>query len=246
MNTTCDLKKGACNKVSVPLLNTYSSSTISVSLIPKNIVCPDGKTTCSSQSTCCELKTGSFGCCPHPEANCCSDKMYCCPHGYFCDPNSDKCKHSDFPFPALPKTPTSSHIALKKLCGDDKVCGSNDTCCKYPDDTWACCPTLNGVCCSNGLYCCPANTTCNLIDNSCDYSGHALPMIDITVQNLVHVQIQLRAEANSGCDDDETSCLMEAGVSGCCPSKEAVCCSDMLHCCPAGSTCGNNGDCVNN
>lgn len=29
----------------------------------------------------------------------------------------------------------------------------------------------------------------------------------------------------------------------CCPLSSAVCCSDYLHCCPQGYSCGDNGDC---
>lgn len=43
--------------------------------------CPDHKTKCRPNQTCCSNKRGSFGCCPYPGATCCSDGAHCCPHG---------------------------------------------------------------------------------------------------------------------------------------------------------------------
>lgn len=40
--------------------------------------CPDG-------DTCCDTTSGIYGCCPLPNASCCSDKKHCCPNGYKCD-----------------------------------------------------------------------------------------------------------------------------------------------------------------
>lgn len=46
------------------------------------------------------------------------------------------------------------------------------------------------------------------------------------------------------CGDDLTCCKYVTGVYGCCPYKEAVCCSDGLHCCPTGYECSaNNSSC---
>ena len=49
-----------------------------------NVVCPDGKSECPDGNTCCKLSSGGYGCCPAPEAVCCSDGIHCCPHGYTC------------------------------------------------------------------------------------------------------------------------------------------------------------------
>ena len=43
--------------------------------------CPDG-------NTCCRLPSGQWGCCPSPNAVCCSDRLHCCPHGYTCTSTS--------------------------------------------------------------------------------------------------------------------------------------------------------------
>lgn len=42
-----------------------------------NDECPDHKSECPAESTCCELESGEYGCCPLPNAVCCSDKEHC-------------------------------------------------------------------------------------------------------------------------------------------------------------------------
>ena len=50
----------------------------------KNVECPDGQSECPSGNTCCKLANEEWGCCPFPNAVCCSDKIHCCPSGYTC------------------------------------------------------------------------------------------------------------------------------------------------------------------
>ncbi|CAB4023647.1 Hypothetical predicted protein, partial [Paramuricea clavata] len=56
----------------------------------KNVVCPDGSQ-CPAGDTCCELSSGGYGCCPLPNAVCCSDGKHCCPEGYTCDVSQGTC-----------------------------------------------------------------------------------------------------------------------------------------------------------
>jgi len=57
------------------------------------IRCPGGKSQCPDGATCCELKTGKFGCCPVAQAECCSDGVHCCPKNYVCHDFSGTCQH---------------------------------------------------------------------------------------------------------------------------------------------------------
>ena len=57
---------------------------------PQEITCPDGGT-CSSNTTCCLLDDGTFGCCTKTLGNCCSDYYHCCDSGYVCDMANKKC-----------------------------------------------------------------------------------------------------------------------------------------------------------
>ncbi|CAG2056088.1 unnamed protein product [Timema podura] len=43
------------------------------------------------------------------------------------------------------------------------------------------------------------------------------------------------------CQDDMTCCQLPSGQQGCCPFKNAVCCSDKVHCCPQGTICDIKG-----
>lgn len=48
-------------------------------------------------------------------------------------------------------------------------CAQNQTCCRsrVNPSGWECFPTIRGVCCSNGINCCPENTICDLTRKTC-------------------------------------------------------------------------------
>ncbi|VDO21607.1 unnamed protein product [Brugia timori] len=41
----------------------------------------------------------------------------------------------------------------------------------------------------------------------------------------------------SVCPDSATCCLINEGIYGCCPMMDAVCCNDLIHCCPPATKC---------
>lgn len=49
------------------------------------------------------------------------------------------------------------------------LCAQNQTCCrsKVNSSGWECFPTIKGVCCSNGINCCPDGTICDLTAKTC-------------------------------------------------------------------------------
>ena len=63
----CDVAKGTCRN------NAHSMSwnTIAVINVVKSsssdVQCPDGKSSCPDKSTCCQLPSGSYGCCSYPK-----------------------------------------------------------------------------------------------------------------------------------------------------------------------------------
>ena len=65
--TTCDVAAGKCNQAS------HSMSWYEVALrnenrvTSKDVVCPGGEAKCPDGSTCCELASGDYGCCPLPK-----------------------------------------------------------------------------------------------------------------------------------------------------------------------------------
>jgi hypothetical protein len=56
--------------------------------------CPDLKSQCPAESTCCQMQSGAYGCCPYANAVCCSDKLHCCPGGSTCDLTTGSCSSS--------------------------------------------------------------------------------------------------------------------------------------------------------
>jgi len=63
--------------------------TIAIPNINSEVVCPDD-TACQNGQTCCRNR-GGYGCCSHPRAQCCADKVHCCPGNTVCDVSSDRC-----------------------------------------------------------------------------------------------------------------------------------------------------------
>ncbi len=253
-NTVCNETAENCTKI-IHTLPILSFDDLLSRYSGRSIICPDGKTTCEDQNTCCPLITGGYGCCKTPEAYCCDDKLHCCPHGYSCNPNSDKCSHDNINFAEVLALPL-----ITKTCPDDsKVCGINDTCCQHLDKSWACCPIENAVCCSDGYHCCPQNYTCDLKDSTCkkkedsdisliDSGTKILPGLTIVSSRYYKTIDATRTimcpSKNSKCKDEDTCCQLSSGDWGCCPSKEAVCCSDKQYCCPRGFKCESGGKCL--
>jgi len=57
----------------------------------------DAETTCAAGTTCCCMEVSpagdctQYGCCPYPNATCCSDHLHCCQNGYTCDVEEGRC-----------------------------------------------------------------------------------------------------------------------------------------------------------
>ena len=56
----------------------------------RNAMCPGSRSECPDGDTCCRRSNGDYGCCPLPNARCCSDGQHCCPSGYNC--GNGKCE----------------------------------------------------------------------------------------------------------------------------------------------------------
>ncbi|XP_030203026.1 progranulin isoform X1 [Gadus morhua] len=65
------------------------------------VVCPDGSL-CANDNTCCKNIFGGYGCCPFPQAVCCSDMMQCCPNGWDCHVSTQTCTKEGHPLLRLP------------------------------------------------------------------------------------------------------------------------------------------------
>ena len=179
--TICNVGTGQCLQRSeqswVPVEQTSPSSIIEMRG-DDNTVCPDHTTSCPSSYTCCQLKSGAYGCCPYEKAVCCSDKAHCCPYGTICDSKQGKCTRGDFVAPMRKK------IAGMKIRNTEQVvcpdgatsCPSGYTCCKLPSGSYGCCPYKEAVCCSDGKHCCPHGTKCNVAAGTCERSDDVMLM----------------------------------------------------------------------
>ncbi|KAL0984194.1 hypothetical protein UPYG_G00138350 [Umbra pygmaea] len=213
------------------------------------LVCPDGGL-CEGGNTCCQTSNGEYGCCPLPNAECCSDHVHCCYEGTVCDLALAHCLNRSVSLPWVRRVPAKQPIRLlivegvkAVICPDGVAeCPDDSTCCELPDGSWGCCPLPKAVCCEDKMHCCPADTTCDLIHSKC--LSNTLETFPLTMkvparrrQTVVGRQAVTCPGGESTCPDGCTCCLLTSGDYGCCPYQEAVCCSDQLHCCPGNTTC---------
>ncbi|XP_055754061.1 progranulin-like [Salvelinus fontinalis] len=226
----------------------------------------DESTACSDGTTCCKTQEGGWACCPLPQAVCCSDLVHCCPHGKKCNQAAQTCDDpSGSPsepwlkkFPAVPR---EGKLPGDVTCDPTHVCPDNTTCCKTASGDWACCPLPEAVCCEYHEHCCPHGTTCDLAGLTCDGPSGSEPMVGkvpalttlasdheeaATDQQGVQMDdMELPTEddkdvpcdESTACSDGTTCCKTQEGGWACCPLPQAVCCSDLVHCCPHGKKC---------
>ncbi len=239
---TCDVGSGKCYRedISHPLLQLAVRTKVPESSV-QNVVCPDGQSYCPDGNTCCPSSSGSYSCCPRPNAVCCSDMKHCCPEGYpTCDVGSGKCYREDMSHPLLQlavrtKVPESSVQIV--VCPDGQsYCPDGNTCCPSSSG-YNCCPQPNAVCCSDMMHCCPEGyPTCDVGSGKCYREDMSHPLLQLAVRTKVpesSVQNVVCPDL-SYCPDGNTCCPSSSGSYNCCPRPNAVCCSDMKHCCPEG------------
>ncbi|XP_018592009.1 progranulin-like isoform X2 [Scleropages formosus] len=204
-----------------------------------SITCPDGKSQCPEGTTCCQMTSGSYGCCPFPNAVCCTDHLHCCPGNTTCDLEHQVCVSADGQTPLARRFPPVLRVVV---CPDQvSHCPDETTCCMLNNGSYGCCPLPRAVCCSDHLHCCPEGTTCDLAHSTCvSPSGstnwaHKLPARrGPPAESTVGV---VPCNNSVACPDDTTCCKTERGQWACCPYSQAVCCSDHIHCCPQNTVC---------
>ncbi|KAJ7987703.1 hypothetical protein DPEC_G00329240 [Dallia pectoralis] len=241
--TTCDLVHSKCVS---PTLGTFPMSKKLPARKIQTVDCPDKVSSCPEDTTCCLLDGGSYGCCPMPRAVCCSDHIHCCPEGMTCDLEESTCLSENgqtsmavkFPATFTPRSPQSSVNVV--ACNSSVVCADGSTCCKRLEGQWACCPVPEAVCCDDHRHCCPHNTVCNLVASTCDdpTSGAALlNLLDKMAAVSVALEANDKCDESTSCPGQYTCCKTATGKWACCPLPNAVCCDDLLHCCPHGTVC---------
>nr|XP_037288325.1 progranulin-like isoform X13 [Rhipicephalus microplus] len=262
----CNEGSGSCEfgERSVPMVQKVAAF-VDAALIQaaiRNEKCPDGNE-CDDDQTCCQLRSGSYGCCPYNHAVCCDDKVHCCPEGYKCDTQADRCINGN-----LTASPMSQIIQKRisrpanripvdvpnEKCPDGNKCDDNQTCCQLRSGSYGCCRYHHAVCCDDKVHCCPNGYMCNAKAERCTNGNlTAFPLSRIIQKRirrpanriLVDVPNEKCPDGNK-CDDEQTCCQLRSGSYGCCPYHHAVCCDDKVHCCPEGYKCDAKADrCIN-
>ncbi|KAH7963117.1 progranulin isoform X1 [Rhipicephalus sanguineus] len=159
---------------------------------------------------------------------------------------------------------TSTALAADyKRCPDGSLCHKNGTCCLLPVGRYSCCTLTNAVCCSARSSCCPEHYVCDEASNLCTPSAaareHSEPRkaktttvaatatrtSEYTIGNEELLMTKCPAGDTYCFRDNSTCCRQETDSYGCCPDKDAVCCIDLVNCCPRGFTCiPGTGNCV--
>ena len=237
---TCDTTRGICFKRDSVMPMMKKLSTLRSPSGVKKVTCSDGRQ-CPDNNTCCELKSGSYGCCPRPNAVCCADETHCCPNGYMCQ-NDGTCKRDTKVYEAL---------AVVKLgtvtCPDGGSCPDNNTCCPTGENKYGCCPQPNANCCADKIHCCPSGYSCSTTANTCIRGVSVIPMMTKlpTLSSPTELKGVICPNGKSECPNGSTCCSRGDTGYGCCPLVNAVCCPDQTHCCPNNFTCdASKGTCV--
>ncbi|XP_055901658.1 uncharacterized protein ZC84.1 isoform X4 [Biomphalaria glabrata] len=215
--------------------------------VPKTVPCADGSQ-CPDGSTCCQLASGGYGCCPLVQATCCADHVHCCPNGYKCDLSAGTCVKGLDVVAWSVKQPAEKPKKIQKLTesvvcpGGQAQCPGGATCCKLQSGDYGCCPYVNAVCCSDGLHCCPNGYRCDVDQGECKKGDSSvqwfLKVLAKPVSENVEVGLNsIRCDDTWSCPDGNTCCKLASGEYGCCPLPRATCCDDHIHCCPNGYTC---------
>ncbi|VDO67525.1 unnamed protein product [Haemonchus placei] len=133
--------------------------------------------------------SGDWGCCPFPNAVCCSDHIHCCPQGTQCDPEKLHCTKTNgeiFP-PRRKGNAQQSTDENEIICPDRRSkCPSGSTCCMLVSGKYGCCPVEGANCCADHLHCCPSGFTCDTSGQRCIQDkasrGSALSLIFIVIK----------------------------------------------------------------
>ncbi|THD19177.1 Grn protein [Fasciola hepatica] len=207
---------------SLPLARTYE-------------MCEDHRYQCPRGTSCCPTQSGSYACCPMPDAVCCSDGIHCCPKDTICDMASGQCLGSSIKVaavvPVRPHDPVIIPMVDPQACPDAKYsCLNNQTCCQLKSGEWGCCPIPQAVCCSDHEHCCPSGFHCDTARGMCVRGSLVTTVPSASVK-------QVCPDPEWQCDDNTTCCELGNKEWGCCDMPNAVCCEDKAHCCPENYQC---------
>ncbi|KAL0961896.1 hypothetical protein UPYG_G00333090 [Umbra pygmaea] len=223
------------------------------------ITCRDGKV-CPDVSTCCLTEQG-YGCCPVPNAVCCSDKAHCCPSGFQCNTLTEMCQKETHPWNSIPmlkkvaaEVPSSpffpplesqsspvqsNEVETSKVgkvqCDNVWSCPDGTTCCRHPYGVWWCCPFNLGTCCADGIHCCAYGFYCDSTSTKC-LKRDNLRYPFVPRQAPSRVKATKVSEPESKVQDEEVPWTGLLQSTDDAPQAGVIQCDAKFYC-PAGNTC---------
>jgi len=122
----------------------------------------------------------------------------------------------------------------------DKPPGMNDTCWHNVLILFDGCAVLSmqGICCEDGLHCCPAKTSCDAASGMCRSTTNSLAISWHLLQRrsafMSRLETKLKSDHmcpdHTACDDDSTCCQLPDGSYGCCPYPDVCRRYHCIHC----------------
>ncbi|XP_037133247.1 granulin b isoform X1 [Syngnathus acus] len=258
--TVCDLASSRCMSPGGdwrPLMDKLPATPRVSGPGTSSTPCPGGASLCPDTFTCCQRLGGDYGCCPMPDATCCSDGLHCCPRGTACNLAAGTCDGAASVLAASPpmakgdaapgvarlaKTAATTGVTA---CDERTGCPKGASCCFMKSaGEWGCCPLPQAVCCQDGSHCCPAGHTCRPGRASCSRGFPWLAKRPAAKRPAAKAAprpppalADVKCDDKSSCAAGTTCCKLPSGEWGCCPLLKAVCCADREHCCPQGYSC---------
>jgi len=156
--------------------------------------------------------------------------------------------HADTHIPWAVKFPAKNITQgpVDIVCPGGQIeCPTGSTCCRSKQYIYTCCPTLHGVCCSDGLHCCPQGYQCDVSRDTCTKSSKEIP--DSPDQTLYWDAAQndqpdiTRKCPNGSCEKlnapSRTMPMVSAFPANQTNHLDKVICPDQKHYCPDGTSC---------
>ncbi|KAH6939554.1 hypothetical protein HPB50_019342 [Hyalomma asiaticum] len=147
--------------------------------------------------------------------------------------------------------------ATHQICPDGSHCIAGGTCCRTASKKFTCCPLPHAVCCPDREHCCPRGYVCDNETDACkpSHTGGMAPSVFLSRalgndNRVPDSYVACDPQDDTACPSSHTCCTTTLGnitKRSCCPSRDAVCCTDGKHCCPKGAACDlAAGRCVHN
>jgi len=233
--TKCDTAHGRCLRgveESTPWHKKTESRALNATSAANDVIC-DSFSSCPDDTTCCKLPSGSWGCCPIPNAVCCEDHQHCCPSGTKCDTAHGRCTLKSG-IKIDEELAAKVHLTISKpksqgyktvICPDqESYCPDGSTCCALPSGGYGCCPMPRAVCCRDHLHCCPHDSVCDLEHSTCrrqaqDQTDDLTPLSTKTPSSSIAALASkdICHDKATMCVEGHRCCITVDAEWGCCP-----------------------------